>query len=353
MLMHWKRLVLDPKSFQKITYPVEDHVDPGNGDGRVDNDALTSLMVGTNNHLATLVLIGNQRSDVGLDTSSSETDDDDRSDETTETSAAFESSRNGCAGEDEETDDVDTAENDNSVVLSEVLISNDSTKNGRNIAPELEESRETSGSLVAHAERTTSLTAIKRALDVVLEDTGGTVVGEALAKFDDGDQEGRLGQRLADLAEGQELVRSGFYATKSIIDFDVVDRGSRASRHGLLDEVLLGDAGSSDIVVGQRQAVQVWVVVSLSLLVLQLVGAVRVNVELEAKSLATTYSVSCAVAMAAVQVYDTTSDQVDQWKNRVKLESPGHLSCKRAATLFHLTLLPSSSPPASHQPTAP
>lgn len=298
-----------------VDAPVEDHVDAGDGDRRVNDDPLASLLVGTNDHLATLVLIGNQGSDVGLDTTSSEANDNNSCDETTETSASLKSNRDRSQGEDEETDDVDTAEDDDGVVLSEVLISNDSTKNRCNVAPELEESGETSGSLVSHTESTTALTAIERTLDVVLEDTGGTVVGESLAKFDDSDQESRLGQRLADLAQSAKLLSCGSDTTKTVVDLDVANGSARAGAHGLLDEILLGNTGSSDIVVGQRQAVQVWVLVSLSLLTLQLVGAGGCqNVVACSARAIETYGVSCAVAMAGMW-----NDQrsIDQWKNRV------------------------------------
>ena len=233
------------------SYPVEDHVDPGNGDGRINDDALTGLLVCANNHLTTLVLIGNQGSDVRLDTTGSKTNNDDRSHETTKTSASLKSHRNRCQGKDEETDHVDATEDDNSVVLSHVLIGNNSTENGGNIAPELEECGKTSSSLVAHAERTTSLGAIKRTLDIVLEDTGGTVVGETLTEFDDGDQEGRLGEGLADLAQGQKFFCGRPDTTKAIVDLDIANRGTRADSQRLLDEVLFIYRSASDIVVVQ------------------------------------------------------------------------------------------------------
>jgi hypothetical protein len=258
-----------------VDAPVEDHVDAGDGDRRVDDNALASLLVGANDHLASLVLIRNQGSNVGLDTASSETNDNDSSDKATKTSASLKSNGDGGQGKDEETEDVNTTEDNDGVVLSEVLISDDGTENGRDVAPELEEGGETSGSLVSHAESTATLTAIERTLDVVLENTGGTVVGEALAKFDESDQEGGLGQRLTDLAQGAELFLGGLYTTKAIVDLDVADRGRRAGSQRLLvlNEILLSNASSSDIVVVERQAVQVGVLVSLSLLALQLVGS--------------------------------------------------------------------------------
>ena len=86
---------------------------------------------------------------------------------------------------------------------------------------------------------------------------------------------GSLGKRLADLAQGSELLLRGPDTTKAIVDLGVADRSSRADGYGLLYEVLLGDASSCDIVVVQRQAVQVWVLVSFDLLVLQLLSTGR------------------------------------------------------------------------------
>jgi hypothetical protein len=157
------------------------HVDALNGDRGVNDDTLASLVIVANNHLSPLVLVGNQGRDVGLDTTSSETDNDDSDDEASETRIVVESRRDGRAGKDEETDDVDTAEDDNGVVLSEILVGNDGTENGSNVAPELEEGGETSGSLVTHTERTTAFRSIAWTSDVVLENTGGSVVGETFA----------------------------------------------------------------------------------------------------------------------------------------------------------------------------
>ena len=139
-----------------VNAPVEDHVNPLDSNGRIDDNFFASLVVMANDHLPPLVLVGNQGSNVGLDTTSSKTNDNDGNDETTESSAVVESSRDRCAGKDDKTDDVDTAEDDNGVVLSKVLIGNDGTENGSDVAPELEEGGETSGSLVAHTERTTT-----------------------------------------------------------------------------------------------------------------------------------------------------------------------------------------------------
>jgi hypothetical protein len=180
-----------------VNAPVEDPLDRN---GRVNDDLLASLVIGANDHLSPLVLIGNQRRNIGLDTTSSETDDDDGNNVTSKTSAVIQSGRDRCAGKDDETEDVDAAEDDDGVVLSKVLIGNNGTENGSNVAPELEEGGETSGSLVTHTERTTTFLTAARTRNVVLEDTGSTVVGETLAKFDNGNQESALGEGLSNLA---------------------------------------------------------------------------------------------------------------------------------------------------------
>src|SRR5690242_6620544 len=342
-----KMSALRMKSEWAQTYPIEDHVDTGDGDGRVNDDALARLLVGTNDHLATLVLIGNQGSDVGLDTTSSETDNNNSSDKTTKTGASLKSNRDRSQGKDEKTDHVDTTEDDNGVVLSEVLISNDSTENGCDIAPELEEGRETSGSLVSHADSTTSFAAIKRALDVVLENTRGTVVGKALAQFYNGDQEGGLGQRLADLAQGAELLRGGLDASKTVIDLDVTDGWTRTDAQRLFDEVLLGDASASDIVVVQRQAVQVRVLVGLSLLALQLVGTERTLAHTPWRcGLQNIRGFLCGSHGWYAVGYNQRSSRSMEEQFRVRKDRTPEV--QRAAAALHLTQLPPSSiPPVS------
>ena len=110
---------------------VEDHVDTLDGQGRVNDDAL-ALLGGGQSHLLALVLIGNQGSNVTLDTTSSKTNDQDRNDETTQTGTVFQGGRDGSADQNQETDEVNNTEQNDSLVLSEVLISNDSTNDRGN-----------------------------------------------------------------------------------------------------------------------------------------------------------------------------------------------------------------------------
>jgi hypothetical protein len=46
---------------------------------------------------------------------------------------------------------------------------------------------------MTHSKSTTALAAVQGSLDIVLEDTGSPIVCEALAEFDNGDQESSLG----------------------------------------------------------------------------------------------------------------------------------------------------------------
>lgn len=80
------------------------------------------------------------------------------------------------------------------------------------IAPELEEGGETGGTLVTHTEGTTALAAIKRQIDIVLEQTRHTVVGEPLAQFDHGYEPGRDRQILGDMAQSPDLFLVGLLA---------------------------------------------------------------------------------------------------------------------------------------------
>jgi hypothetical protein len=90
------------------------------------------------------------------------------------------------------------------------------------IAPELEEGGQAGGTLVAHAERTTSLTSVQRLLDVVLEDSRCAVVREALAQLDNGDEEGGFGERVTDAAQRALFLFRGHLAAKLIL---LVGRG--------------------------------------------------------------------------------------------------------------------------------
>jgi hypothetical protein len=70
---------------------------------------------------------------------------------------------------------------------------------------------------MSHAKGTTSLTAVKRLLHVILEDTTGAIVGEPLAKLDNGDQEGGFRKRFPNVAQSPLLVFSRAHAPEAIV----------------------------------------------------------------------------------------------------------------------------------------
>lgn len=221
----------------EVDTAVEDHVDALDGQRGVDDDPLT-LLGGGHGHLLPLVLVGNlglsasvgiqteqaayQRSNVTLDTTSSQTDDQDGNDETTQTGTVSQRRGNRRADQDKQSNQVDDTEENDGLVFSEVLIGNDGTDDGSNctsqhqmacahrreptIAPELEERGQTRGTLVTHAQRTTALAAVERTVDVVLEETRHSVVGEPLTQLDNGDQPGRDGKVFGDMAQRPGLV---------------------------------------------------------------------------------------------------------------------------------------------------
>lgn len=85
-----------------------------------------------------------------------------------------------CQEEDKETDDVNSRENDDGLVFSEVLIRDDGAQDRCAITPQRVESGQSCGSLMALAQRTTTKTSIKWSLNVILEKALTSVEGEAL-----------------------------------------------------------------------------------------------------------------------------------------------------------------------------
>jgi hypothetical protein len=257
---------------------VEHHVDPLDGDRRVDDDLLASLVVMSDYHTPPLVLIGNEGSDVRFNTTSSKTDNNNGDDESTETGTVVQSSWDRSAGQDEETNHVDSAEDKNGVVLSKVLIGNDGTENGRNVAPELEKRGETSSSLVTHAEGTAAEFTTARARNVVLEKSRRAIVGEALAQFDNGDEESGFGEGLADFAKGSEFFGGGRDSTEAVVlVIGHADRRTRAVAAMALEDFLLviGMDMRANVVVVQRCTKEMRLGVCLSLHMLQLLSAGR------------------------------------------------------------------------------
>lgn len=112
-----------------IDAAIEDHVDTLDSQSGVNDDTLT-LCGGRYGQLLALVLIGNERSDVTLDTSSTHTDDQDRGDEASQTSVMLEGDRDRSKDQDEQTNHVDKSENNNGLVFAQVLVSDDGTEDG-------------------------------------------------------------------------------------------------------------------------------------------------------------------------------------------------------------------------------
>ena len=112
-----------------VDAPIKDHVDALVRDGGVDNDALAALLR-LDGHGAALVLVGNEGGNVGLDAARAEANDDDGHNVAAETSLVAHG-REGSDPEEEETNPVDGAEDENRLVLAEVLVGNDGAENGR------------------------------------------------------------------------------------------------------------------------------------------------------------------------------------------------------------------------------
>lgn len=75
---------------------------------------------------------------------------------------------------------------------------------------------------MAHSQSSSTLTAIQRQLDIVLEQALHAIVCEPLTQLDNGYQPGRHGQVLCDMAQSRFLQFRGLFAVRSI-------------RHGFFD----------------------------------------------------------------------------------------------------------------------
>lgn len=98
-----------------------------------------------------MILFANQRGDIRLNSTRAKSNNDDGNNETREGAATFDGRWNRRQGQDEKSTKVDTGEYDDSSIFAEILISNDGTDDGRNIAPELEKCIQRSGRLLAFA----------------------------------------------------------------------------------------------------------------------------------------------------------------------------------------------------------
>jgi hypothetical protein len=110
--------------------PIEYHINPLERDRGIDDGPLSALL-DFDSHLVALVLICNQRRNVGLDAAGTEADDDDRSNVTTERMAMGKRCGKRGSPEDEQANPVNATEQDDGLVAAEVLISNDGTEDWR------------------------------------------------------------------------------------------------------------------------------------------------------------------------------------------------------------------------------
>jgi hypothetical protein len=81
--------------------------------------------------LLALILFCNERSDIGLDASSADSNYKDRCDEATEASSVFQRDRQGGKEQDEDTTNVDDSKQDDGLVFAKILIGNDGSENWR------------------------------------------------------------------------------------------------------------------------------------------------------------------------------------------------------------------------------
>ena len=96
---------------------------------------------------------------------------------------------------------------------------------------------------MSHTQSTATLLSTAGTSNVVLEDTRGAIVGEALTELDNGDQESALGQGFSNLAEGGKIL-GGRLDTTDAIFFDNDGSGVGAINARLLERSMrAGDVG--------------------------------------------------------------------------------------------------------------
>jgi hypothetical protein len=215
-------------------------------DCRIDDGAFSSLL-DLDGHCAALILVCDQRSDVGLDTTSTEANDDDSCDVSTECMASGDRCGKSSRPENQQTDPVNRGEDQDCVVFAEVLISDNCSaigivlayrhqvndqiccllQNGGDVGEPLEKQVETSGTLVTKSKTGRAISTIGTVVDVVLEETLASVVGESFCELDNGDQVCGGRQVLADPAQGALLVLVGFssFWCRLRLDVGVLDNG--------------------------------------------------------------------------------------------------------------------------------
>jgi hypothetical protein len=114
---------------------------------RSDNDTFTALQ-GLDVRVVGSVLFSDQGGDIGLDTTGTETDNDKTDNETREGSTRRNGRRSGGGSDDDKTNEVDHTKKENCSVFAKILISHNSSEDGSDIAPKLEEGGESGSGLL-------------------------------------------------------------------------------------------------------------------------------------------------------------------------------------------------------------
>ena len=179
---------------------IEVVINPRSRKVRVNNDTLASGE-GLDNHPGQVKLFNNQRVDVGLETTGTETHEDDTEREAGESSVrVLDNRRKTRHDEDDVTEDIDAERIADSLETSEVAVGDVGTEKGHGILPERVEGGQTGGGTLAHAQGTGNglldipvdnvtgrRSGRKRLLNEVGEDSSRTIVRETLAKLDESD----------------------------------------------------------------------------------------------------------------------------------------------------------------------
>lgn len=193
---------------------VEDHENGLDGHVGVDNDSLAGLE-GSDVKLGVGVLLGNQRRNVRLDTSSTQTNDNHGSDQTSQTSSSVQGRGQRGDEKNQVTGDVNQRKDKQSLVLAPPGIGNDGSENGSDVTPELEKVGQSGSCGLTQVKSTSMLAETSLSLHIVLERTGNTVVGESLTQLDNSHHPGSLGKSVRDSTQSQHLLL-GRLRTKSV-----------------------------------------------------------------------------------------------------------------------------------------
>ena len=107
-----------------IDTTVEDEINSLNRDGGIDDNSFARLQ-GLDRHPLSCVLVGNQGTDISLDSSGPNSNDENSSDKASHTGPVLKRNGKRCQEEDKEANDVNSREDDDGLVSTEILIRND------------------------------------------------------------------------------------------------------------------------------------------------------------------------------------------------------------------------------------